>query len=59
MPELQLASDSYPARKAIVWCFYPIGILVALEMFLRSLNDDDDDDQGGGVMTPVYGGAAA
>ena len=59
MPELQLAADSYPAWKAIVWCFYPIGILVALEMFLRSLNDDDDDYQGGGVMTPVYGGAAA
>ena len=59
MPELQLAADSYPVWKAIVWCFYPIGILVALEMFLRSLNDDDDDDQGGGIMTPVYGGAAA
>ena len=54
MPELQLAADSYPAWKAIVWCFYPIGILVALEMFLRSLNDDDE---GGGVMTPVYQGA--
>ena len=53
MTELQIAADSYPAWKAIVWCLYPIGILVALEMFLRSLNDDADDDQGGGIMTPV------
>ena len=59
MTELQIAADSYPAWKAIVWCLYPIGILVALEMFVRSINDDDDDDQGGGIMTPVYGGAAA
>jgi hypothetical protein len=44
--------------QAILWCFYPIGALVLLELFLRAINgDDDDDDQGGGVMTPVYQGA--
>ena len=32
-------------------------VLVALEVFLKSMNDDDDDDEGGGVMTPVYQGA--
>tara|TARA_B100000925_G_C21650752_1_gene321354 strand:- start:323 stop:502 length:180 start_codon:yes stop_codon:yes gene_type:complete len=59
MSEFQLAANSYPVWKAILWCFYPIGIVVSIEVFLRSLNDDDDDDQGGGVMTPVYQGAAA
>ena len=57
MIDLQLATDSFPIRKAILWCFYPMGALVAIEVFLRSVNDDDDDDEGGGVMTPVYQGA--
>ena len=43
---------------AIIWCFYPVSVLVGLELFLRAANgDDDDDDEGGGVMTPVYQGA--
>ena len=57
MIELQAATDSYPIWKAILWCFYPVSALVAIEVFLRSVNDDDDDDEGGGVMTPVYQGA--
>ena len=42
---------------AILWCFYPIGILVFIELLFSS--DDDDDDEGGGVMSPVgvYQGA--
>jgi hypothetical protein len=40
---------------AILWCFYPIGILVFIELLFSS--DDNDDDEGGGVMTPVYQGA--
>ena len=57
MIDLQLATDSFPIWIAILWCFYPMGALVAIEVFLRSVNDDDDDDEGGGVMTPVYQGA--
>ena len=57
MIDLQLATDSFPIWKAILCCFYPMGALVAIEVFLRSVNDDDDDDEGGGVMTPVYQGA--
>ena len=57
MGYFQLAADSYPVWKAILWCFYPVSALVAIEFFLRSVNDDDDDDEGGGVMTPVYQGA--
>tara|TARA_B100002019_G_scaffold271272_1_gene265543 strand:- start:1202 stop:1369 length:168 start_codon:yes stop_codon:yes gene_type:complete len=52
----ELATNSYPYWKAILWCFYPMSVLVLVELFLRSVNDDDDDDQGGGVMTPVYQG---
>ena len=40
---------------AILWCFYPIGILVFIELFLNR-SDDDDGDGGGGVMSPVYQG---
>ena len=54
MIDLQLAADSFPIWKAIAWLFYPMTVLVALEVFLKSMNDDDDDDEGGGVMTPVY-----
>tara|TARA_B100000212_G_scaffold261966_1_gene201813 strand:- start:679 stop:852 length:174 start_codon:yes stop_codon:yes gene_type:complete len=57
MIDLQLAADSFPVWKAIAWMFYPMGVLVAIELYLKSLNDDDDDDEGGGVMTPVYQGA--
>ena len=42
---------------AILWCFYPIGALVLVELVLRATNDDDDDDKDGGGMTPVYQGA--
>ena len=55
MIDLQLATDSYPIWKAILWCFYPIGIVVFFELLFSS--DDDDDDEGGGGMTPVYQGA--
>ena len=55
MLELNLATDSFPVWKAIAWVFYPMTVLVAVEMFFSAV--DDDDDEGGGVMTPVYQGA--
>jgi len=53
MGELQAVSDISPFT-AIIWCLYPIGILVLAELVLRAVNDDDDDDfQGGkGVKIP-------
>ena len=59
MIELQLVANSFPVWKAVLWVFYPMTVLVALEVFLNSVNDDDDDDGGGGVMQPVYSGASA
>ena len=35
---------------AILWCFYPIGALVFIELLLRAINDDDDDQDGGKVI---------
>tara|TARA_B100000900_G_scaffold391467_1_gene386131 strand:+ start:692 stop:856 length:165 start_codon:yes stop_codon:yes gene_type:complete len=54
MSELSASHEISPFL-AILWCFYPIGILVFFELFIKE--DDDDDDEGGGVMTPVYQGA--
>tara|TARA_B100001094_G_C18033483_1_gene721330 strand:- start:859 stop:1014 length:156 start_codon:yes stop_codon:yes gene_type:complete len=46
---------------AILYCFYPIGALVLIELVLRAINDDDDDQDGGrGIrirqqeMRPAY-----
>tara|TARA_B100001248_G_scaffold123970_1_gene93008 strand:- start:288 stop:467 length:180 start_codon:yes stop_codon:yes gene_type:complete len=55
-----VADNTISPFQAILWCLYPVGAIVGLELFLRALsNDDDDDDEGGGVMTPagVYQGA--
>ena len=39
---------------AILWCFYPIAILVLVELFLGGGFDDDNDDQDGGMLIPAY-----
>ena len=60
MGDFIAASDSISPLTAILWCFYPMAVLVLVELILRAVNDDDDDDfQGGkgvraGQMQPVY-----
>ena len=44
MGEFNIAAQSFPVWKAILWCFYPVSALVAIEYFLRLVDDDDDDD---------------
>ena len=58
MSELSPTNEISPFL-AVLWCFYPIGILVFIELLFGSQDDDDDDDEGGGVMSPVgvYQGA--
>ena len=51
MGELQTSLDSFSVWQAILWCFYPMTVLVTLELLARSF--DDDDDQDGGKMIPV------
>ena len=56
MSDLAVATNDISVFQAILWCFYPVGLLVGIELFLRAAQDDDDDDEGGGVMSPVYQG---
>ena len=53
-----VADNAISPFQAILWCLYPVGAIVFLELFLRAISgdDDDDDDQGGGIMPPVYQG---
>jgi len=58
MAELEVANNITPFT-AILWIFYPMTLLVGVELLLRALRDDDDDDEGGkGIrvarMQPAY-----
>ena len=46
MSEFQVAADTFPIWKAVLWIFYPMAMLVMAELLLRGF-DDDDDDEGG------------
>tara|TARA_B100000212_G_scaffold258472_1_gene198539 strand:- start:386 stop:565 length:180 start_codon:yes stop_codon:yes gene_type:complete len=48
------SSSSISPLAAILWCFYPIGILVLFELLLSDSVDDDNDDQDGGMLIPAY-----
>ena len=58
MGDFIAATDSISPLTAILWCFYPIGCLVLIELILRAINNDDDDDTDGGkgvrITQPVY-----
>ena len=55
MTDLYLASSSVSPFTAILWCFYPIAILVIIELILGGGFDDDyNDDQDGGMLIPAY-----
>ena len=64
MGDFIAATDSISPFTAILWCFYTVGLLVLIELFLRAINDDDDDQDGGkGIMVnpnePLYAPAGA
>ena len=64
MGDFIAATDSISPFTAILWCFYPIGCLVLIELILRAINDDDDDQDGGkGIMVnqnePLYAPAGS
>ena len=54
MTEIYSTTSSISPFSAILWCFYPIAILVLVEFFLGGGFDDDNDDQDGGMMIPAY-----
>ena len=48
------SSNAISPLVALLWCFYPIGILVIFELLLGGGFDDDNDDQDGGMLIPAY-----
>ena len=56
MTEFYTTVSSINPITAILWCFYPLAILVLIELFLGGGFDDDNDDQDGGMLVPVYSG---
>ena len=49
------SSNSVSPIVAILWCFYPLGILVLFELLLGGgVDDDNNDDQDGGMLIPAY-----
>ena len=54
MTEFYSASSSISPFTAILWCFYPIAVLLIIELLLGGGFDDDNDDQDGGMLIPAY-----
>ena len=54
MTEFYSTSSSIAPITAILWCFYPIAILILFELLLGGGFDDDNDDQDGGMLIPAY-----
>ena len=65
MGDFLAATDSISPLTAILWCIYPVGCLVKIELILRAISNDDDDDQDGGKgirvnqNEPLYAPAGA
>ena len=55
MIDLYSASSSISPFSAILWCFYPIALLVIMELLLGGgFDDDNNDDEDGGMLIPAY-----
>ena len=52
------AANDISAFTAVLWCFYPVALLVGVELLLRAINDNDDDDRDGGKMIPAMSPSA-
>ena len=57
MENLISTSSTINPLVAILWCLYPVGILVLIELVLGGGFDDDNDDQDGGMLIPAYANA--
>ena len=54
MTDFYAASSAVSPFTAILWCLYPIAVLVIIELLLGGGFDDDNDDQDGGMLIPAY-----
>jgi len=57
MENLSVGSSTISPLVAILWCLYPVGVLVLIELILGGGFDDDNDDQDGGMLIPAFAGA--
>ena len=55
MTDIYSASSSVSPLTALLWCFYPMAVLVIIELLLGGgFDDDNNDDQDGGMLIPAY-----
>ena len=55
MTDFYSASSAVTPFTAILWCLYPISVLVIIELLLGGgFDDDNNDDQDGGMLIPAY-----
>ena len=54
MTDFYSASSAVSPFTSIIWCLYPISVLVIIELLLGGGFDDDNDDQDGGMLIPAY-----
>ena len=55
MNDIYNTATSFSPLAAILWCFYPLAILVIIELILGGgFDDDNNDDQDGGMLIPAY-----
>ena len=55
MIDLYSAPSSISPFSAILWCFYPVALLVIMELLLGGgFDDDNNDDEDGGMLIPAY-----
>ena len=57
MENLTSTTTSISPLVALLWCLYPVGVLVLIELVLGGGFDDDNDDQDGGMLIPAYANA--
>ena len=55
MTDFYSSSSAVSPFTAILWCLYPIAVLVIIELLLGGGFDDvNNDDQDGGMLIPAY-----
>ena len=55
MTEFYSASSSVSPFTPILWCLYPVAVLVIIVLLLGGgFDDDNNDDQDGGMLIPAY-----
>ena len=55
MTELYTSSFAVSPFTAILWCLYPMAVLLIIELLLGGgFDDDNNDDQDGGMLIPAY-----